>query len=465
MRTVLPWTLIALSAFGVPRASGQEYAQGESLEARVWLDRGEEPLVQRGDRVRLYYRTSADAYVTIFHVDTDGSVRLLFPRSPDDDDLVRGGRDYRLLFPTSPYWYVDEDPGQGYFFILASPEPFDYSPFAYSRYDRSWDLGGVGRTVYQDPYVAMDDYVASLLPGWEDIPYALDFVSYDVGESHDYPRFLCYDCHGFQSYATWNPYTYACSSFRVVVWDDPYFYPRYRYRGTRVVYATPRRAVPRFEFTRRGPGEGWSTVWRTRQPPVRRVEYVEPSVVRPPGGDIVPPRRRVVPSDAVRSGGRESTGTSRTVGPGTTRTGSRPGTTPGSVARPSSGGSRVIRAPTPGRGTVVAPSRERPMLERRPPSASRSTRPSGSVAPTRGSSARPSSGGVPGAGTRVVRPPVRGGNTGASRSPARPSARPTAGSRPPTSGARPAARPPARKPSGSPARPARPKPKGKSGGS
>ena len=33
----------------------------DSLETRVWLDRGDDPVVQRGDDVRVYYRTSADA--------------------------------------------------------------------------------------------------------------------------------------------------------------------------------------------------------------------------------------------------------------------------------------------------------------------------------------------------------------------------------------------------------------------
>jgi hypothetical protein len=462
MRTIVPCTLIALCLAGAAQASGQDYAPGDSLEARVWMDRGDEPLLQRGDRVRLYYRTSADAYVTIFHIDTDGAVQLLFPRSPDDDDLVRGGQDYRLLFPTTPYWYVDEDPGQGYFFILGSPEPFDYGAFAYSPYDRTWDLSAVGLTVYQDPYLAMDDYVTTLLPGWEEIPYALDFVSYDVGETHDYPRFLCYDCHGFQSYASWNPYTYACASFRVVVWDDPYFYPRYRYARNRVVYASPRRGIPRYELTRRAPGEGWSTVWRTRQPPVRRVQYAEPSVVRP-SRDYVPPRRRIVPSDAVRRGGREPAGTGRVVTPststlrppsspqtaGTAATGAR--TAPGTTT----GGSRVLRAPTDRRGTLVAPSRERPVLQRRPTSTRGTTRPSVSVGSPRGSSARPSTNGA-----RVVRPPARSGSS--RPAPSRPSARPSTGARP--TGSRPAARPPARRPSGPSARPARSKPKGKSGG-
>ena len=39
---------------------------------------------------------------------------------------VSGGRDYRLLFPDSDYWSVDESPGVGYYFVLASEKPFAF---------------------------------------------------------------------------------------------------------------------------------------------------------------------------------------------------------------------------------------------------------------------------------------------------------------------------------------------------
>lgn len=244
-----------------PQAAAQEYpyaspSEDTEIEARVWLDRGEEPLLQRGESVRMYYRASHDAYVGIVHIDTNGGVRLVFPRSPDENHRVRGGRDYRLLFPRSPYWQVTDDPGVGYFFIVASPGPLDFSSFGYSHYDRGWDISHVGRQVYQDPFVAMDEYVAVLVPDWRSSPYALDFVTYHVGARHEYPRFLCYDCHGFRPYSTWNPYQYACSSFRVVVHDDPYYYPVTRYSGRRVVYARPPSPFePRFAFKERAAGE------------------------------------------------------------------------------------------------------------------------------------------------------------------------------------------------------------------
>jgi hypothetical protein len=287
--------VFGILALAAADASAQDLPPTQEMEARIWLDRGDEPLLQRGERVRLYYRTSMDAYVAIFQIDTDGSARLLYPQAPDEDHYVRAARDYRLLFPQSSYWYVDEYPGKGYFFIIASPEPFDFSDFDYARYDRGWDLTQVGRSVYEDPYVAIDDYVERLIPDWEFVPYALDFLSYDVGERHAYPRFLCYDCHGFRTYAAWNPYTYVCSSFRVVIWDDPYFYPSYRYGATRVVYSQPRRGLPRFGFKERARGEAWTPLTRTRQPPLRRaVRNAEPSAANPVRPRIVPPRRRVV---------------------------------------------------------------------------------------------------------------------------------------------------------------------------
>ena len=257
-RTGRAWLSLIVSALSWSPALAQVQVayEADPLEARVWLDRGDEPVLAAGEGVRVYYRASEDSYVAIFRIDTNGSVQLLYPRSPDEDHYVRGGRDYRLLFPASPYWLVDDLPGLGYFFIVATPEPFDFSSMAYSYYDRGWDLTLVGRQVYRDPYVAMDDYVAALVPDWGYASYALDFVSYHVQEHYDYPRFLCYDCHGFQTYYAWNPYLYTCTSFRVVIYDDPYYYPSTRYRGRAVVYVRPPQPFrPRYVLRQRRPGE------------------------------------------------------------------------------------------------------------------------------------------------------------------------------------------------------------------
>jgi hypothetical protein len=199
---------------------------------------------------------------------------LIYPQHPDAIDVVRGGRDYRLRFPQGPTWRVEDDPGVGYLFIVASPEPLDLSRLPYDeRY--GWDLSGVGEAVYSDPYIAIDDYVAEIVPSWESVPYALDFVTYSIGATYSYPRFLCYDCHTYQRYSSWNPYDYTCSTFRVVIWDDPYYYPRYRYSGVNVVYARPVRALPRYEVTRRVVGDAVAPVVRVRTVAQREAAYKE----------------------------------------------------------------------------------------------------------------------------------------------------------------------------------------------
>jgi hypothetical protein len=425
-------TLAVTPAVTPACVAAQQGEPSDSLEARVWVDRGDEPVVQRGDEVRVYYRTSADAYVAIFRIDTDGVVSLVYPQHPDMDGAVRGGRDYRLLFPNSARWNVDEDPGVGYFFMVASPEPLDLSLLGFDD-ETGWDLSQVGATVYEDPYVAIDDYVATIVPDWESVPYGLDFLTYNVGDTHEYPRFLCYDCHSYQSYASWNPYSYSCSTYRVVIWDDPYFYPRYRYVGTRVVFGRPFGPRPRYEVvSRRVTGVGWAPLVRAREAPERRVVEYKESPRAPayqprnprPSGSAAPVTARPTPSRALRS---------RTAPPERVGASGRTAAPPRATAvRPPSGSSSGSERPTLQRRPTTPSAR---LPARNDPTAGRATSPgaTGRGTTTRGTTSRGTT--DPGAATRAPtrRPggvtPSRPPTAGAARS--NPSARPATGVRPP----------------------------------
>ncbi len=367
----------------------------QELTARVWLDQGDEPVLERGNGVRVYYRSSEDSYVAIFRMDTNGSVQLLYPRAPDEPHHIRGERDYRLIFPRSSDWRVDDDPGVGYHFIVASPWPLDFSAFRYSPYAGGWDLSAVAQTVYSDPYVAMDDFVVALIPGWEYDPYALDFSTYNVGAEYDYPRFLCYDCHGFRSYETWNPYLYSCSTFQVVIYDDPFYYPVNRYRGTRVVYTRPPVfRQPRFTFKKAANGR--------------------PNV----------PIRTSRPAGAVPVSGPD-----RSAVPRRSTSGIGSGGSPGTVISPRLPGGRGTVRPTEPRGrpTIVIPRRSTPTAGSVPRSGTRG----GSVTPPARSSgsgsATPPTTRRGGGGVSV---PTRSSGSGTARAPARSTGSST--TRPPT---------------------------------
>ena len=213
----------------------------------LWTNRGDAAVYTRGERVRLYFRLDQDAYVTIFRVDTDGRIRVLFPRDPWEDNFARGGRDLEVDGNelAREAFTIDDYPGVGYVFAVTSADPFVYDQIESGQH---WDYRVIadGR-VRGDPYVAMTDHAERIVPdGYVDWDY--DVISYNVGQHYDYPRFLCYDCHTYVSYSYWDPYFDSCVRFRMFVYDDPWYYPYRYYGGTRVVFVRPYRPQPRFIF-------------------------------------------------------------------------------------------------------------------------------------------------------------------------------------------------------------------------
>jgi hypothetical protein len=230
----------------------------------VWTNRGDDPY-HAGQSARVYVRADRDAYVTIFRVDTDGRVRVLFPREPWEDGFVRGGHEFEVLGRHEDAFDIDDYPGVGYVFAVVAADPFDYDPIMTGDH---WDYRTIadGR-VRGDPYVALTDLaqriVAANSGDWD-----YDITPYYVERRYDYPRFLCYDCHSYASYRYWNPYSFSCVRFRIVVFDDPYYYPYRHYGGTRVVFTRPFRPQPRFVFKDRGGVGDDRFVTRERERPL-----------------------------------------------------------------------------------------------------------------------------------------------------------------------------------------------------
>lgn len=207
----------------------------------VWTDR-DDPYA-RGEDANVFLRVDEPSYVAVFRVDTDGRIRALFPREPWTDTYVREERQLQVSGARDGRSFVvDDDPGMGYLFAIASAEPLDFRAITRGDY---WDYRLVdGGRIQGDPYVRLTDLAARLVP---DGDYDYDISPYYVDRRYDYPRFVCYDCHAYASYREWDPYRSDCTRYRVVIRDDPEYYP-YRYGGRNVVADRPAHPGPRFVF-------------------------------------------------------------------------------------------------------------------------------------------------------------------------------------------------------------------------
>jgi len=232
--------------------------QRHPLTIDVWTNKGEGAVYHAGERIRVYFRTSRDCYVTLYNVDTQGYVHLLYPAGPADQHLVIGGRLYRIPSSSSPYdLTIGGPPGIEYLEAVASVEPFQaglpwYLDSEYGDWEEDpWTLYGsdyedyaedydyyVERGIVRgDPFLAIESINRRVIPpDYPSSDYATAYASFYVGRRVEYPRYVCYDCHW--DHPGFDPYRTGCVIFdiridrtwvyspRIVVRD---YRPRYYY--------------------------------------------------------------------------------------------------------------------------------------------------------------------------------------------------------------------------------------------
>ena len=213
-------------------------------------------VVRRGTDVGVHYRTTENGYVTVARIDTDGRLRILYPHSWGSQNWVDGNRIYSVDRRNGWAFAANDLPGIGYVFAVVSSRPLELRRYAHGS---DYDYVSLGGDVRGDPYMAMRRFAERLLddPGH---PYAIDYAEYHVDREYDYPRYVCADCHYGERPRVRDPYGHSCAKYRVVVYDDPDYYP-YRYGGRNVVYTRPR-----YEFKPVVAGELAKGVERRRRP-------------------------------------------------------------------------------------------------------------------------------------------------------------------------------------------------------
>lgn len=109
MRRVV-WLLVflmAMSVFLFAQASVQDIiitpTNPTDLTIKVWTDKAIGATYYQGNSIRIYFKTSKDAYVTLYDFTPDGSVRILFPNFFQRNNFVKGGVVYTIPDPSNNY--------------------------------------------------------------------------------------------------------------------------------------------------------------------------------------------------------------------------------------------------------------------------------------------------------------------------------------------------------------------------
>jgi hypothetical protein len=208
-----------------------------SPRVEIFVDRGHGGVYAIGERADVFIRPLHDCYVIVYGVDTEGYLSLLFPSDCIDDGFVVADRIYRIGHDELGRFHVSGPRGIQYIHVLASYRPFRrlywHGCAGYERYamEVSWsgfqDYWGCAlpARIYGDPYVAMqtiDEFIC--MEALDAAMVYADFTYFYVDRVVEYPRTLCYDCHGFGTCI--RPYVNCCTGFRITFhFGDPCFRP------------------------------------------------------------------------------------------------------------------------------------------------------------------------------------------------------------------------------------------------
>lgn len=231
------------------------------LTVDIWTDRGERAVYYPGERIKLYFRVSHDAFVVVYDVDTEGRVKLLFPPDPYRGGRVEGGARHALPPPTATWdMRVAGPTGIEYVVAVASTDPF-----VWDEYAEQLAGGGVLETIATDPHLGIERINQLIAPVYDGAPYYVsDRTSFYVERRVPYPRYMCYDCH---SPWHWDPYYAVCPAFEIVIYsryDDYYYRPPHNPWGRRPYYWYKRKLNREYPTVKYKYASGGRDFWEGR---------------------------------------------------------------------------------------------------------------------------------------------------------------------------------------------------------
>ncbi len=171
--------------------------------------------LRRGNHVRLLVRTDRNAYLTLYRVNTEGRISIVYPTYPDSQVawtpmVSRGVGDPSGSLENNTFT-INDYPGVGYVFVIASPVPFDYAAM---RDSTGWNLDGLieGSRVSEDADAMIADIAVATLP--DTVPFSYDEQRYLVGATPPPIVALpCLGCFPFAGHPFLIPVREWCGTF------------------------------------------------------------------------------------------------------------------------------------------------------------------------------------------------------------------------------------------------------------
>ena len=176
-------------------------------EVSVWIDRFS---YRQGQRLRAFFQSDDGAYVTVIRITTAGDVRVLYPRTPSQQQPYRYDRlvDDEVPYSSDLGFYVNEPDGVGFVFAIASYQPFDYRSVSSRGYWSTFQLTG---NRYADPRQQVANFIDRTLPS--SVEYSTDYIQYQVTGSLYRPRRYGYQYDYDQIYTDCLRYYYGHPSY------------------------------------------------------------------------------------------------------------------------------------------------------------------------------------------------------------------------------------------------------------
>ncbi len=127
--------LIPLLAF-VPMVTGPaiEAAPTDAPPIQLWINSDRRFRV--GERVKIQVETGTSGYLLVLQLDTDGTLRVLFPLGPADETFVEGGRRFEVRDPRSGESFVADHDGVGLIYTAIAADPYRFDAWLDS--DGNW---------------------------------------------------------------------------------------------------------------------------------------------------------------------------------------------------------------------------------------------------------------------------------------------------------------------------------------